>query len=176
MILSSFDIVFIFLSMILQNICLNNSRKMLSNSRKRISINVFNICLITLTKLNCFLMICVNFLSLFEINDLDWIKFNLFHFFIFGRSKVWIDVGRNFFHCNVYIKNISRLQIFAENNFICQVDRIRIVFVTNILYRRQDCCLLFSVLQNSSELFQWKLSRDFANGKILFMTRSTNFH
>ena len=67
MILFSFNIVFIFSSMMLQNICLNNSKEILSNSRKRISINVFNICLITSTEFDYFLRICINFLSLFVI-------------------------------------------------------------------------------------------------------------
>ena len=67
MIFLSFNIVFIFSSMMLRNICLNNSKEILSNSRKRILINVFNICLITLIEFNCSLMICANFLSLFVI-------------------------------------------------------------------------------------------------------------
>ena len=67
MLLFFFDIVFIFSSMMLKNICLNNSKKISNNSRKRISINVFNICLITSIEFNCFLMICVNFLSFFKI-------------------------------------------------------------------------------------------------------------
>ena len=46
MILFSFNIVFISSSMMLRNICLNNSREISSNLRKRISINVFSICLI----------------------------------------------------------------------------------------------------------------------------------
>ena len=68
MILFSFNIVFIFSSMILRNICLNNSRKILNNLRKRISINVFNICLITSIEFDYSLMIYVNFLSLFVIS------------------------------------------------------------------------------------------------------------
>ena len=67
-ILLSFDIIFIFSSMMLRNICLNNSKKISNNSRKRISINVFNICLITSIEFNCFLMIYINFLNLFVIS------------------------------------------------------------------------------------------------------------
>ena len=68
MILFSFDIAFIFSSMILRNICLNNSKEISSNSRKRISINVFSICLITSIEFDCSLMICVSFLNLFVIS------------------------------------------------------------------------------------------------------------
>ena len=68
LILLSFDIVFIFSSMILQNICLNNSKELLNDSRRRISINVFSICLITSTEFDYFFIICVNFLSLFVIS------------------------------------------------------------------------------------------------------------
>ena len=68
MILFSFNIVFISSSMILRNIYLNNSKEILNNSRKRISINVFSICLIILTESDCFLTICVNFLNLFVIS------------------------------------------------------------------------------------------------------------
>ena len=79
MILLSFDIVFIFSSMMLRNICLNNSKEISSNSRRRISINVFNICLITSTEFDCSLMICVNFLSLFVIPTTS-IELNLINF------------------------------------------------------------------------------------------------
>ena len=84
-ILLSFDIIFIFSSMILRNICLNNSKEILSNSRKRTSINVFNICLITSTEFDYSLMISVNFLSFFEILTIST-ELNLinFVFFIFG--------------------------------------------------------------------------------------------
>ena len=64
----SFDIIFNFSSMMLRNIRLNNLKEILNNSRRRILINVFNICLIILTEFNCFLMICVNFLNLFVIS------------------------------------------------------------------------------------------------------------
>ena len=67
MILLSFDIAFISSSMILRNICLNDSKEILNNSRRRISINVFNICLITLIESDCSLMIYANFLNLFVI-------------------------------------------------------------------------------------------------------------
>ena len=79
MILLSFDIAFTFSSMMLRNICLNNSRKILNNSRKRISINVFSICLITSIELNCFLMICVNFLNFFVISTAS-AELNLINF------------------------------------------------------------------------------------------------
>ena len=68
MILLSFDTAFIFSSMMLRNICLNNSKEISSNSRRRISINVFSICLITSTESNCSLMICASFLNLFVIS------------------------------------------------------------------------------------------------------------
>ena len=68
MILLFFDIVSSSSSMMLRNICLNNSRKISSNSRRRISINMFNIYLIILTESNCSLMICANFLSFFVIS------------------------------------------------------------------------------------------------------------
>ena len=79
MILFSFNIVFIFLSMILQNICLNNSKEILSNLRKRISISVFSICLITLIEFDCFLMICVSFLNFFEVSTTST-ELNLINF------------------------------------------------------------------------------------------------
>ena len=68
MILLSFDIIFIFSSMMLRNICLNNLKKISSNSRRRISINVFSIYLIISIEFDCFLIICVNFLNLFVIS------------------------------------------------------------------------------------------------------------
>ena len=68
MIFLFFDIVSISSSMILRNICLNNSKEILNNSRRRISINVFSICLITSTESDCFLIIYANFLSLFVIS------------------------------------------------------------------------------------------------------------
>ena len=68
MILLFFNIVSIFSSMILRNICLNNSEEILSNSRRRISIDVFNICLIISIESDCFLMIYASFLSLFVIS------------------------------------------------------------------------------------------------------------
>ena len=79
MILFSFNIVFIFSSMMLRNICLNNSRKILNNLRRRISINVFSICLITSTEFNYFSMICANFLNLFMISTIS-IELNLINF------------------------------------------------------------------------------------------------
>ena len=79
MIFLFFDIIFISSSMMLRNICLNNSKKILSNSRRRISINVFNICLITSTEFNCFLMICVNFLNFFVISTTST-ELNLINF------------------------------------------------------------------------------------------------
>ena len=74
-----FNIVFIFSSMMLRNICLNNLKKISNNSRRRISINVFNICIIISIEFNCFLMICVNFLNLFVISTAS-IELNLIHF------------------------------------------------------------------------------------------------
>ena len=67
MIFLSFDIVSISSLMMLRNICLNNSKEILSNSRRRISINMFNIYLITSTESDCSLMICTSFLRLFVI-------------------------------------------------------------------------------------------------------------
>ena len=88
---SFFNIVFIFSSMILRNICLNNSKGILNNSRKRISINVFNICLITLIESDCFLMIYVNFLNLFIIStastELNLINF-VFLYLITHKSEL----------------------------------------------------------------------------------------
>ena len=63
-----FDIIFVFSSIILQTICLNNSKEISSNLRKRISINVFNICLIISTEFDYFLIICINFSNSFEIS------------------------------------------------------------------------------------------------------------
>ena len=74
-----FDIVFIFSSMMLRNICLNNSKKISSNSRKQISINVFNIYLIILTEFDCFLIICTSFLNFLIISTTST-KLNLINF------------------------------------------------------------------------------------------------
>ena len=79
MILFSFNIVFISSSMMLWNICLNNLKEISSNSRKRISINVFSICLITSIEFNYFLMICINFLSFFVISTTST-ELNLINF------------------------------------------------------------------------------------------------
>ena len=96
MIFFSFNIVFIFSSMILRNICLNNSKKILKNSRRRISINVFNICLIILTEFNCFLMICVNFLSLFVISttstELNLISFVFLYLTVYKFKLISIRI------------------------------------------------------------------------------------
>ena len=79
MLLLSFNIVFISSSMMLRNICLNNSRKISSNSRRRISINVFNIYLITSTESDCSLMICASFLNFFVISTTST-ELNLINF------------------------------------------------------------------------------------------------
>ena len=79
MIFLSFNIVFIFSSMMLRNICLNNSREISNNSWRRISINVFSICLITSIKFNYSLMICVNFLNFFVISTTST-ELNLINF------------------------------------------------------------------------------------------------
>ena len=88
---SFFDIVFIFSSMMLRNICLNNSKEILSNSRKRISINMFNICLITSTEFDYFLILYINFLSLFVIlttsTELNLINF-IFLYLIIYESEL----------------------------------------------------------------------------------------
>ena len=65
--------------MMLRNIYLNNSKKILKNSRRRISINVFNIYLMILIEFDCFLMICVIFLNLFVILTTS-IELNLINF------------------------------------------------------------------------------------------------
>ena len=83
MIFLFFDFVFISSSMMLRNICLNNSRKILSNSRRRISINIFNICLIISIEFNYFLMICINFLNLFVISTIST-ELNLISFIFFS--------------------------------------------------------------------------------------------
>ena len=82
MILFSFNIVFIFSLMILQNIYLNNSKEISSNLRKRISINVFSICLIISIEFNCFLRIRVNFLNFFVISTTST-ELNLINFIFF---------------------------------------------------------------------------------------------
>ena len=79
MILLSFNIVFILSSMMLQNICLNNSKEISNNLRRRLLIKVFNIYLIISIEFDCFLMICTSFLSLFEISTPS-IKLNFISF------------------------------------------------------------------------------------------------
>ena len=92
MILFSFNIIFTSLSMMLRNICLNNSKEISSNSRKRISINVFSICLITLIEFNCFLIICANFLNLFVISttstELNLINFVFLYLTIYESQLI----------------------------------------------------------------------------------------
>ena len=78
MIFLFFDIVFIFSFVMLQNICLNNSKKILSSLQSRILIKIFNICLMTSTKSNCSLMICINLLNFFKIL-ITSIKLNLIY-------------------------------------------------------------------------------------------------
>ena len=91
MILFSFDIIFISSSMMLQNICLNNSKEILNNSRKSISINVFNICLVISTEFDCFLILYVTFLCLFVIlttsTELNLINF-IFLYLIIRKSAL----------------------------------------------------------------------------------------
>ena len=79
MIFLSFNIAFISSSMMLRNICLNNSKEILNNLRRRILINVFSICLITSIEFDCFLIICANFLNLFMILTTS-IELNLINF------------------------------------------------------------------------------------------------
>ena len=74
-----FNIISTFSSMMLRNICLNNSKKILSNLRKRISIDVFSICLITSIESDCFLIICTNFLNFFVISTTST-ELNLINF------------------------------------------------------------------------------------------------
>ena len=74
-----FDIVFISSSMMLRNICLNNSKEILSNSRRRISISVFNIYLITSIEFDYSLIIYVNFLKFFVISTTST-ELNLLNF------------------------------------------------------------------------------------------------
>ena len=81
-----FDVVFISSSMMLQNICLNNLKEILSNSRRRISINVFSICLIISIEFDCFLIIYTNFLNLFVISTTPT-ELNLINF-VFLYSAV----------------------------------------------------------------------------------------
>ena len=79
MILLSFNIVFISSSMMLRNICLNNSKEISNNLRRRISINVFDICLIISIEFDYSLMICINFLSFFVISTTST-ELNLINF------------------------------------------------------------------------------------------------
>ena len=71
MIFLFFDTGFIFSSMMLRNICLNNSKEILNNLRRRILINVFSDCLITSTEFDCSLMIYVSFLNFFVISTIS---------------------------------------------------------------------------------------------------------
>ena len=147
MILFSFNIAFIFSSMMLQNICLNNLKEILNNLRKRISISVFSIYLIISTEFNYSLIIYINFLNFFVIlttsTELNLINFCLF---IFDSSCIWINVDENLFHCNVCTKNNNKFRIFVKNNFIRQIHYIRIIFVANIFHREQNNFLLLSIL------------------------------
>ena len=63
-----FNIVFISSSMMMRYICLNNLKEISSNSQRRISTSVFNICLIISNEFDYFLIICVSFLSFFMIS------------------------------------------------------------------------------------------------------------
>ena len=88
----SFDIVFISSSMMLRNIYLNNLKKILNNSRRRIWINVFSIRFITSIESDYFLIICVNFLSLFIISttstELNLINFVLLYLTIYESELI----------------------------------------------------------------------------------------
>ena len=75
----SFDIAFTSSLLILQNICLNNSKKILSNLQRRILINVFNICLRTSIEFDYSLMICANLLNFFKISTTST-ELNLINF------------------------------------------------------------------------------------------------
>ena len=75
----SSDCAIIYLSMMLQNICLNNSKEMASNLRKRILVNVFNIPLITSIEFDCSLIIYINFLNFFVISTTS-AELNLINF------------------------------------------------------------------------------------------------
>ena len=88
---SFFNIVFIFSLITLQNICLNNSKKILNNLPSRISINMLNICLIISADINYSLIICINFLSFFKIltvpTELNLINF-IFLYLITRESEL----------------------------------------------------------------------------------------
>ena len=65
------NIVFISSSIMLRNICRKNFKEILNNSRNRISIKIFNIYFIMLTKFNCFLNIWTNLLNLSKISNIS---------------------------------------------------------------------------------------------------------
>ena len=125
------NIVFIFSSMMLQNICLNNSKKILSNSRRRISINVFNISLIKSIEFDCSLMICANFLNLFMISttstELNLISFVFVYLIICESELMSIKISFNAtFAQEILINFESLLKRFCSsnslhsNNFRCE--------------------------------------------------------
>ena len=121
MIFFSFDIVFIFSSMMLRNIYLNNSKKILNNSRRRISINVFNICLIILIKYDNSLIICVNFLSLSMISTvLTELNLIIFIFLYLTVRESELMLTKIFFIATfargtlINFKNLLKITLFVR--------------------------------------------------------------
>ena len=106
MIFRFFDIVFISSFVILRNICLNSSEKILSSLRSQILISVFNICLMTLMKSNCSLMIYVNLLNFFEISMIS-IELNLIYLtFLYLATREFKLIIIKIFFIETFISNI----------------------------------------------------------------------
>ena len=141
-----FNIAFISSSMMLRNIYLNNSRKISSNSRRRNSISVFNICSITSTESDCFLIICASFLNLLIIlttsAELNLINF-IFLYLTTHKFKL-ISIKISFIATSAR-RTLINFEIFVKNDFICQIHCIRIISVANIFYCEQNNFLLFSI-------------------------------
>ena len=141
-----FNIVFIFLSMMLQNICLNNLKKILNNSRKQISIDVFNIYSITLTEFNCSLTIYVNFLNLFMMSTIPT-ELNLINFvflYLTARESELMSTKISFIATFVQRTSIDFESLLKTTLFVRFIAfkqfSLRIFFIAN---RMTSFCFRF---------------------------------
>ena len=154
MIFLSFNIVFIFPSMMLRNICLNNLKEISSNLRRRISINVFSIYLITSIEFDCSLMICVSFLNFFVISTI-LTKLNLisFVFLYLMTSEFELMLTKIFFIITSAQRTSVKKIFFIKNNFVCQIHCIRIISVANIFYRELNDFFYFRFFKTQANCF-----------------------
>ena len=97
------NIAFTFSIIMSRNICRKNSKEISSNSRNRILIEVFNICLMMLTKFDYFLNIWTNLLNESKISNVSNEILTLIYLIL------WYFVARNFKLISMIILIISIL-------------------------------------------------------------------